>query len=168
MGFISTTTSTALVGYLFSSFCRVLDFKSKGPWFNSRLGWIVYFYISSLSRYIATVTCCTDTSSCIYSTGHSSFLAGQRSRWFSCTQCSISLWGPKSGEQNSDPWKDRAGMSYFSLNDKKFLGILIGLDDACLCKQTNMHGDWSFGHRWRQVRNFFIHVNNWQQMLFVL
>ena len=34
----STTTSTALVGYLFSLLVRVLDFKSRGPWFNSRLG----------------------------------------------------------------------------------------------------------------------------------
>ena len=49
--FISTTTSTALVGYLFSSFGIVLDFKTRGLGFNSRLGWIVYFYISSLSRY---------------------------------------------------------------------------------------------------------------------
>ena len=31
VGFISTTTSTAIVGYLFSSFGRVLDFKSRGP-----------------------------------------------------------------------------------------------------------------------------------------
>ena len=51
LGFISTTTSTALVGYLFSSFGRVLDLKSRGPRFNSCLGWIVNFYISSLSCY---------------------------------------------------------------------------------------------------------------------
>ena len=31
VGLTSTTTSTALVGYLFSSFGRVLDFKSRGP-----------------------------------------------------------------------------------------------------------------------------------------
>ena len=35
VGFISNTTSTALVGYLFSSFGRVLDFKSRDPRFNS-------------------------------------------------------------------------------------------------------------------------------------
>ena len=29
MGFTSTTTSTALVGYLFTSFGRVLDYKSR-------------------------------------------------------------------------------------------------------------------------------------------
>ena len=33
-----TTTSTALVGYLCSSFGRVLDLKSRGPPFNSHLG----------------------------------------------------------------------------------------------------------------------------------
>ena len=63
MGFISTTTSTALVGYLFGSLSRVLnlikdekkkrvlDFKSRGPLFNSLLRWIVYFYISSIYHY---------------------------------------------------------------------------------------------------------------------
>ena len=34
----NTTTSTALVGYLFSLLGRVLDFKSRGPWFNTHLG----------------------------------------------------------------------------------------------------------------------------------
>ena len=34
---------TVLVGYLYSSLGRVLDFKSRGQWFNSHLGQIVYF-----------------------------------------------------------------------------------------------------------------------------
>ena len=49
--FTCSTSSSALVGYLFSSFGRVLDLKSRGPRFNSCLGWIVNFYISSLSCY---------------------------------------------------------------------------------------------------------------------
>ena len=53
--FTCNTTSTALEGYLFSSFGRVLDFISRGPCFKSHLGWIkpriVYFYISTLSLY---------------------------------------------------------------------------------------------------------------------
>ena len=48
---LATSSQVLFTGQFFSSFGRVLDFKSKDPRFNSRLGWIVYFYISSLSRY---------------------------------------------------------------------------------------------------------------------
>ena len=41
--------------YLFSSFGRVLGFKSRGPRFNSRLGRIVYFHISTLSHYKSNI-----------------------------------------------------------------------------------------------------------------
>ena len=52
MRFISTTTSTALEGYLFSSFSKVLDLKSRGLQFKFSL-WVncIFFYISSLSCY---------------------------------------------------------------------------------------------------------------------
>ena len=52
LDFKSSTLPNELQGYLFSSFGRVLDLKSGGPRFNSRLGWIGYSYISSLFRYI--------------------------------------------------------------------------------------------------------------------
>ena len=48
----SSTRPNELQRYPFSSFRRVLDFKSRGSWFNSHLGWIVYFYISSLSTHV--------------------------------------------------------------------------------------------------------------------
>ena len=41
--YYNSSTSTALVGYLFSSFGRVLDLKSRGPRFNSRVGFISTF-----------------------------------------------------------------------------------------------------------------------------
>lgn len=38
--FTGPTTSTALVGFLYSSFSRVLDIQCIGPRFNSRYRWI--------------------------------------------------------------------------------------------------------------------------------
>ena len=58
VGFISTTTSTALVGYLINLFSRVLDFKSRSPWFNYSMEFIFNINISSLPiRYNSNCLC---------------------------------------------------------------------------------------------------------------
>ena len=54
-GFTSTT-SNALFEYIFSSFSRLLDFKSRGIRFNSRVGLIAYYYISFVPVTFGAVT----------------------------------------------------------------------------------------------------------------
>ena len=68
---------------------------------------------------------------------HFAFLAWQRSRWFSCTQCSISVWGPESGRRNSDSWKNKTGtfIVYFIWSPESFK-FFSSHDCALGCVQT--------------------------------
>ena len=47
--------SVLLLALRYWDISLALDFKSWGPQFNSRLGWIVNFHISFLSRYICLI-----------------------------------------------------------------------------------------------------------------